>query len=332
MRLSCALILISLVACGDDSTLPILDAGVQPDVFDSGPAPDVFDGGPPPDVFDAGPPPEPSRLFGACVIDSQCPGEGAFCRLPEDGFSEGQCSVPCVDRRPCDDTVTIHWCIEAEDREGSACEFRCLNSVDCGRGDNYVCVEIGQREAIARGGRCVGYCDEDADCGFGSECNEQAATCVAAGTTPTEGALTNEACESDDQCLSGSCTPAVSNGVPTGEVGGSCRTLCTIPAGFQSSNFYLGDTLPTDECPNPGDICLPVGDLSVGSEGNCYAACEMDSDCRPGRACLRTIAEHRFTNGVCIPIDCRSDACPADHTCVDVNAGGGNVVGRCQPN
>ena len=324
MRFSCALLLLSLVACGDDSTLPILDAGT-----DAG-APDVFDAGPP-DVFDAGPP-EPSRLFGACEVDAQCPGENAYCRLPEDGFPGGQCSIGCVNRVPCDDGLRYHWCNEANDREGMACEARCLNSVDCGRGGDYVCIDIAERipNAPPPSGTCVGYCDEDSDCGPGSECNEQAATCVAEGSTPSEGALTNEACESDSQCVSGNCTLAVQDGGFTGEVGGSCRSRCTIPAGFQSSNFFLGDALPTTHCPNDGDICLPVGDLSAGSEGNCYAPCGMDSECRPGRRCLRTIAEKRFSNGVCIPVDCRNDACPTGHTCQVVGSGD-NMTGRCRP-
>ncbi|MFT5358188.1 MAG: hypothetical protein ACI9KE_005425 [Polyangiales bacterium] len=328
MRFSCLIALLSLVACGDDSTLPIMDSGPELDAA----APDVFDAGAP-NVFDAGPP-EPSRIFGACEVDSQCPGEDAYCRQATDGFSGGLCSVACVDRRPCDDGVNFHWCLEANDREGMACEPKCLNSLDCGRGDDFVCIEIDDRindfDPPVRGGRCVGYCDEDSDCGAGAECNEQAAVCVPEGSTPTEGAVTNEACESDGQCLSGDCTQVVDDGSLTGEVGGSCRSRCTIPSGFQSSNFYLGDALPTTHCPNDGDICIPSGDLSAGSEGSCYAPCGMDGECRPGRQCLRRIAGKRFDNGICIPVDCRSDACPAGHECVEVGAGD-NMTGRCRP-
>lgn len=327
MRFSCLVALLSLVACGDDSTLPIFDAG-EPD---AGP-PDVFDAGPP-DVFDAGPP-EPSRLFGECTVDEQCPGTDAYCRQPEAGFPGGQCSVSCVDRRPCDDGIRFNDCLEANDRAGMSCVARCFNSVDCSRGENYVCVDIddpsGAPGAPPPTGRCIGYCDEDSDCGPGAECNEQAATCVAEGSTPTEGAVTNEACESDSECISGDCTLAVQDGGFTGEANGSCRSRCTIPAGFQSSNFYLGDTLPTTHCPNDGDICIPVGDLSAGSEGSCYAPCGMDSDCRPGRACLRRIADKRFNNGICIPVDCRNDPCPTGHAC-QILGSGDNMIGRCAP-
>lgn len=278
MRFSCLLALVSLIACGDDSTLPILDTG--PDVTGSA------------DVFDAGPPPlEDSYLFGPCRDDSQCPGAGSFCRLPEDGYTDGQCTRVCASRAQCDDERLIHWCEQAPGEGQTACASRCRNTTDCGR-SNFVCVAVGEIDPVTESGRCIGYCDDDSQCGAGSECNEQAARCVAEGTTPT-GAVTNEACTSDSDCISGVCAE--------GEPGGSCRSLCRIPAGFQSSNYYLTDTLPTTSCPNPGDICLPVAGLSAGSEGNCFAPCVMDTDCRSGRECIRTIGDHTFTNGVCVP-------------------------------
>lgn len=283
MRFSCALILLSLVACGDDSTLPILDTGPEPDAFDAG-GPDVFDSGPV--VL------EDSYLFGPCQDDTQCPGNRSFCRKPEDGYTDGQCTRECASRAQCDDGRLIHWCEQFDEDTTLTCSSRCRNTTDCGR-ESYVCVEISEIDPANPSGRCVGFCDEDSDCAAGTECNEQAARCVPEGTTPSAGGVTGEACAGNDDCISGDCN--------TAEPGGSCQSLCRIPAGFQSSNFYLTDTLPTTSCPTPGDICLPVGGLSAGSEGTCYAPCTMDGQCRTGRQCLRTIAEHQFTNGVCIP-------------------------------
>ena len=277
------LVALALVACGDDDGEPMVDAGA-----DAG-----TDAGPP----DSGPPPM-STLFGPCVADSQCPGEGAFCRTPDEGWPEGSCTLPCVDRTPCDDGVVFNLCLEdPDDASRNICQQKCLNAQDCGR-ENYVCV--GRTDT--RDGICIGYCSDDADCGEGAECNVWSAQCVAAGTAPTAGAETGGACASDADCLSGTC---LSPG--DGWTGGYCLGACILPVGYNSNTFCSGDALPTEQCPG-GDVCYPNDSLARDNAGVCLDACTTDADCRVGEGyyCRRSVEltsgdTKTFTNGVCWP-------------------------------
>ena len=320
MRLRLPLLLLALAACGDDAAFMFDDAGPTPDtrVADV-PRVDTRE-------EDTGPPPM-STLYGPCVIDEQCP--SGFCRPAADGYNYGQCSIPCELMIECDDGIAIGWCLE-DDAGGTSCWDRCRNSLDCGR-DGYLCVDVG-RLGTNPGGRCVGYCeDEDTDCGDGAQCDVHQARCVATGAVRTVGADTGQACDSDDACLSNNCTEAVIDDIATGQLGGYCETTCRVRPGFQNSNFYLGDRLPAVGCPEPDQICLPVADYTQGAEGSCFQECTVDGDCREGRTCLRTIAGKRFTNGVCIPIDCTNAECPAGNTCQTLRRSDGTMIGRCRP-
>ena len=281
--ISCAL---AIAGCGDDDSMTVADTG--PGEVDSG-----TDSGPP----DTGPPPMSEFLQG-CVTDEQCPGPGGFCRLGVDGYPGGQCSRTCVDRGDCDDGVLFHHCIPDPDDpgRGNTCVARCLNSPDCLR-EGYVCLEV---DGLADG-VCVGYCDEDADCGAGAECNVHSARCVPEGTVRTEGADVGEACADNEACLSDACVPPA-NGFPNGY----CIGNCVLPAGYNSNTFYFEDALPTEQCPG-GNVCFPSGGLSRGEAGVCLQVCTEDADCRDaeGYECRHTFEAARdtktFTNGVCFP-------------------------------
>lgn len=290
---------------------------------------DPADGGIP--LEDAGPPLEPSELFGPCVEDWQCPGEGAICRTAADGYPSGFCTVPCEDRTPCDARGVYHHCLLREGEEQSYCERRCLNGIDCGR-DAYSCTG----ELPPSGGLCIAVCSTDAQCGDGFACNTYTGQCVE-GDVPTTGAVTGEACGSPDDCRSGQCVTEVNDaGVPTGWVGGYCAGNCILPSGFNNNDFFAGDALPQGTC--PGDaVCLPAGDGQArGDLGRCYDQCAADGDCRPGYTCLTEIglasgAVSVYTNGLCVPDDCGAAGCPSGYTCVSVTGSDGRPRNVCAP-
>lgn len=296
---ACFLAFASLVACGDDDA-PSPDAGL----VDLG-TPDLG--------------PQPSVLFGPCVLDSQCPGVGAICRRASTGYTGGTCTVPCVDRSQCDDGFTYHHCLQEEGSTQAYCEQNCLNGIDCGRTD-YTC----EGTFPPSGGRCIGLCTSDAECGEGADCNELSGRCVATGTVPVTGSSYGEPCVENSDCLTGICLAATTaSGAPTGNNGGYCISYCVLPAGYNGSDLYAGDTLPNGPC--VGDaVCFPaISSQAEGDLGACYDGCVADTDCRQdeGYFCFRTFAlqsgaSKTFTNGICYPLtNCDTDGCPTGYTC-----------------
>lgn len=272
-------------------------------------------------MVDAGPQLEASELFGPCVEDWQCPGAGAVCRPPSEGYPQGFCTVPCEDRTPCDAFNVYHHCVVPEGETQGFCEQRCLNGIDCGR-DAYTC----GAELPPSGGVCLAVCSDDEQCGDGTVCDRYTGRCVDG--APAEGADTGEPCDFPDDCRSGLCaTEMDANRIPTGWVQGYCSGNCILPSGFNNNDFFAGDTLPSGTC--PGDaVCLPSQGQSRGDLGTCYDECETDADCRTGYGCLNAIQLNsgqvaRFTNGACVPADCGSSPCPSGYQCVTVNSQSG---------
>lgn len=305
---SLLLLLLTLSAC--DGTPPSEDAFVpQPD---------------------AGPALEPSTLFGPCVEDWQCPGEGAICRTAADGYPRGYCTVPCEDRTPCRADDIYHHCAQRAGETRSYCEQRCLNGIDCGR-DGYTCAG----ELPPSGGLCIAVCSTDEECGGGTRCDPYTGECVA-GDLAT-GAVTGEPCDEDADCRSGQCVQEVNaDGVPTGWIRGYCMSNCILPPGFNNSTFYTGDTLPQANC--AGDaVCLPAQGQSHGDLGSCYDQCESDGDCREGYGCLSDIqlangSVSSYTNGVCVPKSCSaSQPCPSGYRCVTLQGSDGQPRNVCAP-
>ncbi|MDW8361112.1 MAG: hypothetical protein RMK74_01825 [Myxococcales bacterium] len=249
---------------------------------------------------DAGLP--PSTIFGPCLDDSQCPGEGAFCRKPQDGYPQGQCTVPCAapDRTPCDDGITYHHCLRRP--EGDFCEYRCLNGLDCGR-RGYTCA--GVDEVAAGSGFCIGVCASDDECGGGAQCNVWSGRCMAAGTVPTEGGRHGEPCRGDADCLSQLCIEQ--RAMAPRWLGGYCVGPCILPAGYNTNTLFAGERLPRATCPE-GNVCFVNGTFAEGDLGVCLRECAVDEDCRSsdGYVCVRSFrlpgGTARYENGVCVPI------------------------------
>ena len=298
-RLSSLFVLVSLslLACGPAPTA--VDAATEPD---AGPR------------IDASRPP-PSRIFGACSEDSQCPGADAFCRTPQQGYPGGYCSVACTDRTPCDDGAVYNHCLTLAGATRSTCEARCRNGADCR--DTYSCAIFG----TTMEGVCIPVCATDADCGAGARCNQHSGRC---GTTvPTTGGDTGDACTGATDCLSGSCRLEVANGAATGFIHGYCDGPCRLPPGFNTSDFWPEDFLPASNCPGAA-VCIPAGQYGEGDLGSCFHECMSGADCRPGYGCQQNPTRtHLFTNGYCVPSACTATSCPAGYAC-DANM-------RCAP-
>jgi hypothetical protein len=269
-----------------------------------------------------------SRLLGPCVEDWQCPGAGAFCRSAEEGFPGGQCTSACTDRTECDDGAVYNECLLLTGATAMACEAYCRNGSDCRTG--YTCQVLGTDAAGATRGVCLPVCATDAECGGTSQCDPYTGRCVAMGGVHTTGAVTGEACTSDAACRSGNCRLPVENASYTGYLGGYCQSLCRIPQGYNTNNFFDGPALPQGTC--TGDaVCLPGGNQQgAGDLGVCLASCTSSADCRPGYTCNQTIQSHTFTNGYCAPVNCMAAGmtCPTG-TCHAAQDSQGNVYGIC---
>jgi len=289
------------------------------------------DGGSDGGVGDAGPGVEPSALFGACQQDSQCPGEGAICRTAAEGFPGGYCTVPCMDRTPCDDGFVYNHCLRRGDVEQSYCELRCLNGIDCGR-DGWTCLNQFEDDS----GACIPVCGSDEQCGDGAQCNPFTGECTTE-PVPDIGAVTGETCANDDACRSGACITEVDDaGQPSGWVGGYCISNCILPPGYNTNSFFEGDALPSGSC--PGDtVCLPrtFRAASRGDLGACYDQCTGDGDCRQGYTCLQEfrvgMGSASYSNGVCVPGNCMEDGCPTGYGCVVLNEGTMDARAVCAP-
>ena len=268
----------------------------------------------------------PSYLFGPCVTDAQCAdlGEGAVCRTAEEGPTGGYCTVPCSDRTPCDVFGRYHHCLTLEGETESYCVARCRNGIDCAR-DTWTCDPTAG--PTGDDGVCLSVCETDAECGGTAVCNTESGQCEAP-PVDTAGAAHGSPCAAAADCQSGFCSGEGVRTNPSGWVDGMCLGRCRVPAGFNNTNFYTGDTLPQAGCV-AGAVCIPGNQNAVGDLGTCYDSCMADTDCRPGYGCLQTLAGHTFTNGLCVPADCRGGGCPSGNTCVTVMLSDGTAVGRC---
>lgn len=271
----------------------------------------------------------PSTLFGACQRDTQCPGVGARCRPPSEGWPNGYCTVPCTppDTEPClDADLFYNHCLTDDATGDSWCERRCLNGIDCAR-DGYTCV--GQFPPMDQG-MCVGVCLSDTDCSRGEVCNRDSGRCV---TSSPTGAAIGGACTANEQCRSNDCITELSGaGNPTGFLGGYCAALCILPAGYNGNSFYAGTALPAGSCTTDA-VCFPNSGFAEGDPGICLDECAVTTDCRPGLECttdfqLSSGDTAHYTNGVCLPIDCETVDCPAGSTCRNYLSSGRRVY-RC---
>ena len=300
----------ALAGCGDDDGMNAPDLG-------------------PPDLGEQDMDLPMSKKYGPCERDSQCPGVGARCRQPSEGWPNGYCTLPCVepDEEPClDDELFYHNCLP--DGTGAAwCERRCLNGIDCGR-NGYTCV--GQFPP-AGAGMCIGVCLSDDDCSRGEVCSAESGRCVT--SLPTTGGGIGAPCAANADCRSNECITEINaGGYPSGFPGGYCVTRCILPAGYNGNTYFSGPALPQGGCVG-GAICIPSRSFAEGDPGICVDECDVPSDC-PLSDCVKDFPlasgdTATFTNGVCLPIDCAVDECPAGTTCRTFTPTGGRRTSSC---
>lgn len=306
-----------VAACDGGTGTPPEDSGVDAagDAALEDAAPDV--------VEDAAPPLEMSDYFQPCLEDSQCPGEGGVCRTDGEGAPGGYCTKPCTVRGDCDLLGAYQHCV-ADASGASHCEYRCSNGVDCGR-PGWTCdvnaplYRTG--DFVNDDGMCFGVCDGDESCSPGYVCDANTSICVLPEDVVTTGAALGDACAADDACSSSVCIEDNQNGW----LEGACLSFCILPLGYNNNTFFFEDTLPQASCPE-GGICFPNGSNARGDYGACLLECTSDADCRPGLTCLNEVevatGPRVFTNGVCVPGDCRETSCPDGYTCRNRISGG----------
>ena len=249
-----------------------------------------------------------SELFGECTVDAECPGEGAVCRTNLDGYPGGYCTVPCVDRTVCYETLSTgdelhHHCVDADGDGDFYCEKSCQNGFDCGR-DDYSCAgEIAPTDT----GMCFPICSPGS-CGTDAFCNVDSGLCQE--TEPT-GAAIGEACSEGSDCQSGTCYTTEGGATWTD---GYCVGPCILPAGYNSNTYFDANfdgatdaDLPQGTCAD-GAVCyLNILDFSdtEGDAGVCMAACNSNDDCRDGYGCgvfsIYTSVSATFELAVCLP-------------------------------
>ena len=267
------------------------------------------------------------RLLGGCFEDTQCPGNGAVCRNADHGYPNGLCTIPCTDRTVCDDGAIYNSCLQLRGETSRLCVGFCRSALDCRPG--YTCQVTSAQGAPMMEGYCIPVCGTDAECGGTSQCDPYTGRCVPHGMVSTNGAVTGAMCADNSACRSGQCRMAMENGRLTGFVNGYCESLCRIPTGYNTSNYFTGDTLPQGTCAGSA-VCVPGGsEQGVNDLGVCLAACTSGADCRPGYTCHQTIQGHTFTNGYCLPMDCLHAMCPTGFTCHMAADARGNAYGIC---
>ena len=149
------------------------------------------------------------------------------------------------------------------------CADGCVTTDECRLG--YVCTSLG---SAAGDFRCVGQCQDDADCPATGTCDLYSVTCGNAGEHPGNGAL-GDPCNSDADCMGAFC------GQGDGFPGGYCTAFCTVSR---------------QGCPEDG-ICVPqLGDAD--DMGTCFRSCTLDSECREAEGYICG-SDPRFESGLC---------------------------------
>jgi len=281
----------------------------------------------------------PSRIFGPCVQDSQC-GTNGTCLKNTEGYPNGMCSRTCTDNTNCLTGIDgiEGYCGAVGTRR--MCLRACINGYDCGRDDGYTCVATSSAQGAPK--VCVPAC-RTGNCGAGAVCNPwtQACQSTSAPNPTTTGQDNGGACTQSGDCRSRQCVLATSQttGLPTGWNGGYCYSSCSLPEGYNVSNFWAPRELPQSNCPT-GSICWPDGDdMAERDQGTCYRGCANDSDCRAseGYFCQTSITlgtrTYRWNNGRCLLIDCVNSTrtCPTGYFCETRRNSSGNAFGICRP-
>jgi hypothetical protein len=258
-------------------------------------------------------------LFGECTSNNQCPGSGAICITNVQGYPGGLCTHRCATDAQCGDGACIPYGSEQR------CFPRCEIGSDCRAGYNcFTFTDLPDTPV------CLPLCTADAQCGA-IGCDEYTGFC---GSPDVTLAGDGAGCGSDSDCRSDRCFEEVdAMGEPSGNLGGLCYSLCTIP-----DDTEYATSLPHGSCPDSAVCVRGDGDVA-GDVGLCRPECTTETDCRPGFICLhpsRVGSSQDTTNGYCVPMNCHymTQMCPPTATCVtdEVNDAGMPTSGTCVAN
>ena len=239
--------------------------------------------------------------------------------------------APCTATSLCADAPGVA-CLT--DVAGGACTRRCTSDADCGAHgicEQHICLwscTTGSGGCLAHAGACVSsrgpasYCAPICypvgreprgypTCGAGLVCDPYTSTCV---SSLSSGAENGAACRDSTECRGDECVLEIEypSGAPTGFIDGMCVSLGVIPG---PSDYVTGAPLPQGSCPDGSAVVPGLAATNHGDLNTCFRTCVSDGQCRTGYVCTHSEVGTTFTNGLCLPIDCSSRACPTGFTC-----------------
>ena len=310
---------------GTDVTSP--DSTIEPDVAMGTDVPmgtDVAMGADVPQQTDAqAPDARAGSIFTRCTSNTDC-GTGGTCLTTFPGG--GICTVRCTRDAACG--------------VDGLCEMTnmiCLPSCSSGGGecDYYggACIPVDTAFTV---GLCLPSCyASGAPAGYPA-CAAPMPMCdawngICATMQPT-GVDDGGPCRSDSDCRGGRCIAEVDEtGAATGWVGGYCLSFA------RATNDTQGSPVPQSNCP-PGAGAVPLNGQGPGDSAPCFRTCNATSDCRGGYQCDHLTPAmgtgNFFTNGICLPVDCRTSGmtCPANYHCVTQPSDAAVPPGQCEAN
>lgn len=293
---------------------------------------------------------ERQPIYGECRNNADCD-EGLTCSTEaEQGFPGGQCNRSCTR----DDDCVLYprngsppvdgYCAPADMMGRRTCRRVCVNGADCER-EGYTCTTLNAR-TINEVKVCIPICSE-ATCRDCTTCNPDTGLCRPPGAPAAMGRAVGETCRAStdpmataatrcrsDLCNAESLPDSMGRPTYTGWNGGSCIARCILPEGYNPATYWDGEALPRGTCPQ-GALCLPNGSQAEGDLGICLDECTQDSDCRrnQGYFCRKsfqvsTTRTVRFTNGFCVPVNCRATgmSCPTGFTCRAASTTSGTCI------
>ncbi len=252
----------------------------------------------------------------------------------------GSCD-PCAEGESCDVNAD---CMTHKCNDGECVIVSCEDADDCkGTGhscDDGVCntcsdkIQNGNESDVDCGGKNTGCekCDNDKKCSTNSDCKSgtcgEGNTCEAVACTSSKDCKETETCE-DSKCIS--CSDGIMNGNETAiDCGGELCQKCGLGKGCATNDDCDGELVCegevcTEKGVTPVDLCANnqkdanETDVDCGGSSGCTAceagkACNENSDCQPGLACI---------NNVCGVDTCTNGQKDANESDVDCGANSG---------
>ncbi len=225
----------------------------------------------PPPVPDYGPPDGAGHV---CGNDSDCQGECVAC----DGWSgKSQCTANCLDSDPEDEQEQCgdpdSTCVSFNPPYG-ACSRACVPHEEDNCDPGLACTTAWFAREVPDDPGCFAFCTSDADCSFGSQCNERVGACGMA--PPFVGLLADgEPCDPTD----------IDDPLPESSCSGLCAAIDPADATHGLCASFI-DRTATTECPDDPEHVKPLGPPGDELAICLYRNCKATSDCTAPLVCV----------------------------------------------